>query len=99
MIKTLMGIAVLLLISAAVLAQEQYGNIRGQVLDKQGNPLPGVNVTLESELYNPHSMVTSEGGIFRFLNVSLGEFRVKCELSGFKTYVQENIDVRVGFNV
>lgn len=94
-----MGIAVLLLISAAVLAQEQYGNIRGQVLDKQGNPLPGVNVTLESELYNPHSMVTSEGGIFRFLNVSLGEFRVKCELSGFKTYVQENIDVRVGFNV
>lgn len=80
-------------------SQEQYGNIRGLVLDEEGVPLPGVTVTLESELYNPRSVITSEGGVLRFINVSLGMCRVKCELSGFKTYIQENIDIRVGFNV
>ncbi|MGD2246424.1 MAG: TonB-dependent receptor [Candidatus Aminicenantes bacterium] len=81
------------------IAQKQYGNIRGIVTDEEGNPLPGVTVTLESELYNPRSVLTTEGGIFRFLNVSVGLCRVKCELSGFRTYRQENIDMRVGGNV
>ena len=80
-------------------SQEQYGNIRGVVVDEQGEPLPGVAITLESELYNLRSLVTSDGGIFRFLNVSVGPCRVKCELSGFKTYIQENIEMTVGFNV
>ena len=80
-------------------SQEQYGNIRGVVVDEQGEPLPGVAITLESELYNLRSLVTSDGGIFRFLNVSVGPCRVKCELPGFKTYNQENIEMTVGFNV
>jgi hypothetical protein len=97
--KILTGMTIFLLFSAAALAQEQYGNIRGQVMDKQGNPLPGVTVTLESELYNPRSLITSESGIFRFLNVSVGRCLVKCELPGFKTYIQENLDVQVGLNL
>src|SRR4030042_4711819 len=97
--KAFVGIAIFLLLSGALLSQQQYGNIRGQVLDKEGSLVSGVPVPLESKLYNPRSMVTSESGTFRFLNVSLGECSVKCELSGFKTYIQENIDVRVGFNI
>ena len=89
----------LILFSSLAFSQEQYGNIRGVVTDEQGVPIPGVTVTLESELYNPRSLITTEGGIFRFLNVSVGKCRVKCELSGFKTYIQENIEMTVGFNV
>lgn len=80
-------------------AQEQYGNIRGVVVDEGDVPFPGVTVILESELYNPRSRITTERGIFRFINVSVGKWRVRCELSGFKTYIQENIDIRVGVNV
>lgn len=89
----------IIVLSSFTFAQEQYGNIRGVVLDEQGAPLPGVTVTLESELYNPRSLITTEGGIFRFLNVSVGKCRVKCELSGFKTHIQENIEIAVGFNI
>jgi len=82
-------------ISSFTFSQEQYGNIRGIVVDEEGEPLPSVTVTLESELYNPRTLLTSDGGIFRFLNVSVGPCRVKCELSGFKTYIQKNIEMTV----
>jgi len=85
--------------SGFLFSQEQYGNIRGVVLDEEGEPLPGVAVTLESEQYNTRSFITTEGGNFMFLNIPPGKYQVKCELSGFKTYIQENIDIVVGFNV
>jgi len=98
--KKLLTLAIaFLLFSGFCLSQEQYGNIRGVVMDTDGKPLPGVTVTLESELYNPRSATTSESGLFRFLNISVGMCRVKCELSSFKTYIQENIDIRIGVNV
>lgn len=89
----------ILVVVSSTLAQKQYGNIRGVVLDEQGAPLPGVTVTLESELYNPRSLVSSQGGIFRFLNIPVGKCRVRCELAGFKTHVQDNIEIVVGLNV
>lgn len=87
------------LITGLSFAQDQYGNIRGVVIDAEDIPLPGVTVTLESERYASRSVITSEGGIFRFINVSIGICRVKCELSSFKTYIQENIDIRIGANI
>ncbi len=80
-------------------SQEQYGNIRGVVLDEQGHPLPGIVVTLDSDLYNPRSVTTTEGGIFRFINVPVGNYHLTCELSGFKTYIQEDISLVVGLNI
>ncbi len=88
----------LLFFSGLAFAQEQYGNIRGIVLDEQGHPLPGVTVTLDSDLYNPRSATTTEGGIFRFIDVYPGTYTLKCETAGFKSYIQEAIIIRVGSN-
>jgi Carboxypeptidase regulatory-like domain len=88
----------ILLASAFSFSQEQYGNLRGIVVDKEGGPLPGVTVRLESELFAPRSVVTSEGGLFRLINVSPGVYSLKCELRNFKTYLQKNLDIRVGTN-
>jgi hypothetical protein len=85
-------------ISSFSLAQEQYGNIRGRVTDSNKEPLPGVTVTLECPLYGARSMMSSPGGIFRFLNLPSGTYSLKCELSGFKTYIEDNIIIRVGNN-
>jgi len=77
---------------------QQYGNISGLVTDQEGRALPGANVTLEGE-FAPKLVVTSESGIFRFLNLSPGKYIVKCELPGFNTHIQENIIIQVGVNV
>ncbi len=92
-------VVALLLFSGLCLSQEQYGNVRGVVIDEQGIPLPGVAVSLDSELYTDRAVVTTESGIFRFINLAPGICLVKCEMPGFRTYVQENIIVRVGGNV
>jgi hypothetical protein len=78
--------------------QEQYGNIRGTIVDTEGTPLPGVAVTLGGP-YAPKMLITSSGGIFRFVNMLPGTYTLKCELSGFNTYIQENIVIRIGTNV
>lgn len=80
------------------MAQEQYANVRGQVVDTDGQPLPGVAVTLQSPLFAPRSETTFPSGIFRFINVTPGVYTLKCELQGFKTYIQQNLDLRVGSN-
>jgi hypothetical protein len=79
-------------------AQEQYGNIRGVVLDEQGHPLPGVTVILDSDLYNLRSTITTKSGIFRFINFYPGTYTLKCEFSAFKSHIQENLIIRVGNN-
>jgi hypothetical protein len=85
-------------LSPASSAQEQYGNLRGVVVDKDGAPLPGVSLVLESPKYGARTAVTSEVGNFRFINLTPSIYTLKCELQGFKTYLQENLDVRVGSN-
>jgi len=87
-----------LFISSISLAQEQYGHIRGKVTDTNDEPLPGVTVTLECPLYGTRTMMSLSGGAFRFLNLPSGTYSLKCELSGFKTHVEENIIIRVGNN-
>ncbi len=94
--KTL--VAVVLVLAGAAVAQEQYGNIRGVVVDADGRPLPGAMLTLESALYAPRAAVSSTAGLFRFINITAGIYKLKCELAGFKTFVREIIDLRVGRN-
>jgi len=88
----------LVIMSSAIFPQEQYGNVRRIVVDERGIPLPGVILMLESPLFATRNQTTSDGGIFRFLNITPGLYSLKCILSGFKTYIQQNLDIRVGTN-
>jgi hypothetical protein len=88
----------IVIFSGFAFSQEQYGNIRGVVVDEQGEPLPGATITLECTMFGRRSVPASEGGIFRFLNLSPGTYSLKCELPGFKSHIQEVIDIRVGIN-
>lgn len=87
-----------LLLSSLSFSQQQYGDIEGRVMDTEGNPLPGVNVTLQGS-FAPRSAITSQNGHFRFKNVSPGEYVLKAELDGFKTYIQEDITIQIGTNI
>ncbi len=73
-------------------AQSVTGNIYGRVVNEQGAPLPGVGATLTG-VGAPLTATTTEGGEFRFLNLSPGEYKVTAALSGFSTAERPNIVV------
>jgi len=82
------------------MAQVRTGNIFGTVVDDQGNPLPGVTVTLTGTLTAPTPAVTGQRGVFRFLSLAPAvDYALKAELEGFKTVTRGDIIVNAGVNV
>ena len=75
----------------------QTGSISGSILDNENNPLPGANVTLSGPaMMGSVNYVTSDVGKFRFVALSPGEYDIKAELPGFKTYIKKGLRVSVG---
>ncbi len=92
--KVILGMALVLMLSAPLLLAQsrETGAIDGTVVDKDGAPLPGVNVTVSSpNLMGTRSLQTGTDGLFRFPALPPGLYSVRAELQGFKTSVQENI--------
>jgi hypothetical protein len=88
-----------LLLPLAMTAQERTGNINGIVVDKDGIPLPGVNLTLTGPTIAPMTAQTNSEGRFRFLSLHPGnQFDIKLELQGFKTRTEKGVIIEVGKN-
>ena len=83
---------------SVTLAQRQTGSITGKVVDEQGQPLPGVSVTLSGpSMLGTQTYVTTEEGHFRFPAVPPGRnYSLIVELSGFQTVNRQEIVVNVG---
>ena len=80
-------------------AQSQTGEIFGKVTDATGGVLPGVTVTVTGPvLLQPLTAVTGGTGTFQFPRIEIGTYSVKFELAGFKTVVNQGIQVTVGFS-
>jgi hypothetical protein len=73
-------------------AQVITGNIYGRVLDDEGAPFPGVAVALTG-VGAPFAATTTEGGEFRFLNLSPGEYTVTASLAGFSSAASPKVVV------
>jgi hypothetical protein len=72
------------LMAAPALADgPETGIIRGSVKDAQGNPLPGVVVTLSGPRGNQDA-VTDNEGVYRFALLVPGDYRVRAEMEGFQ---------------
>jgi hypothetical protein len=74
------------------------GSINGKVVDTEGNPLPGVTVTVQGPaLQGKMSFVTTESGFFRFPSLPPGsDYQLTFELSGFKTVIRKGLKVSLG---
>ncbi|MFQ6037674.1 MAG: carboxypeptidase-like regulatory domain-containing protein, partial [Candidatus Aminicenantales bacterium] len=93
-------IAAVLLLACAFVSAQEFGSIKGKVVDQEGVPLPGVSVTLTGSKITTMSTVSSEGGNFRFLSLPVADdYILKCELSGFKTVTRQNLNVSYGRDV
>jgi hypothetical protein len=84
------------LIPKASYGQNVYGSIAGTITDPSGAVVAGVNVTLKNLATNEtHSMQTSSGGEYTFVNVLPGRYSVEAEKAGFKKIVRTPIVVEI----
>jgi hypothetical protein len=86
-----------IVLASVSFAQRQTGSLSGQVIDKEGNPLPGATVTIAGpSLLGVSSYVTSDTGLFRFPSLLPGEYEVRAEMPGFKTTIRKGLFISVG---
>jgi hypothetical protein len=87
-------VAALLLVPASGAYAQTTGRIFGQILDDSKAAVPGATVTVTSSaLQGSQVQVTDGEGMFRFLSLPPGTYKVRAELPGFKTVEQDNVQV------
>jgi hypothetical protein len=92
----------LLLCATAQRAEGQVvgsGAIEGRVTDETKQSLPGVTVTASSPalLVQRLVQVTNGEGDFRFPDLPAGVYKLTFELTGFSTFVRDEIRLTAGF--
>ena len=95
-----MGVSLLVSTSAFAQSQAQNGLIEGTVKDSSGGVLPGVNVTVTNvDTGATKTIVTDGTGGYRAALLSLGTYKVRVELSGFKAYERSGFSLSAGQTV
>ena len=93
----LFGVLLGLVFSAALVAQAVSGTVKGVVNDASGAVVPGATCTLTNEATNSSVTETtfSDGG-FTLNNLVPGNYSLKIDAAGFKSYTLTNIVVTAG---
>src|ERR1700675_2842779 len=85
--------------TGAVVGQTPTASIVGTVLDPQGLPVEGANVTLTNQGTNyTYATVTSSTGAFQFSSIDSGLYRVRVTVTSFREAVVENIKTDASTN-
>jgi len=91
------ALAALLLTSAAVLAQDPRGTILGRVTDPSDAVVPGAEVRVTNAATGVSAVAkTNQAGNYVLAYLLPGVYRLEAEVTGFKKFLRENIEVRVG---
>jgi hypothetical protein len=87
---------VLLMSTSSAAAQATTGSIEGVVTDNQMLVVPGATVTVRHVVTDvSRSVVTDAEGVFRFLNMPVGNYELTVELAGFARYLRSGITLAV----
>lgn len=75
------------LLSLNTLAQTGTSRITGTVTDPQGSVMPGAKVTAKNEATGvSYTAQTSSAGTYSFDSLPVGNYEIKVEVAGFRTY-------------
>jgi len=94
MIKNIKTLFALIAASSVMFAQTANSKIAGTVTDVDGNPLVGANVLVVGSSLGA---ATDELGRYFILDVPVGNYEVRAEYIGYKTYNESNVKTSVGF--
>ncbi|MGB7602299.1 MAG: TonB-dependent receptor [Candidatus Sulfotelmatobacter sp.] len=92
----LVSVALLVSFSLSLYGQSTYGSIAGVVTDNTGATITDASVTL-TNLGTGEKRTQSSGadGLFTFVNLFPGQYRVDVEKQGFKHFVRNDVTVQV----
>src|SRR5688572_12867560 len=91
-----MVVVLLTLAPRIAAAQDARGTLTGTVVDASKSLVPGASVTATNiAMGTEMSAVTNADGFFQIPYLIPGAYKVTVELSGFKKWVRESVDVRV----
>ncbi len=77
-------------------AQSTYGSITGRVTDPSGASIPGAQVTLTNlATTDRRTQTTGTDGLYSFVNLIPGQYRVDASKEGFKHFSREPVVVQV----
>jgi len=94
--RGLLSVILLLACSFSLRAQSTYGSLTGTVVDSTGAIEVGANVTLTSEATaEKQSQKTGDTGLYSFVNLNPGTYRLTVEKTGFKRVNRPNIVIQV----
>jgi Carboxypeptidase regulatory-like domain len=95
----LVSLALLVSVSLSLYGQSTYGSIAGSVTDTSGAAVTDAKVTL-TNLGTAEKRTQSSGadGLFNFVNLFPGQYRIDVEKQGFKHFVRSDIAVDVQQN-
>jgi hypothetical protein len=80
-----------------VLAQTQAGSISGTITDPNGAVVPGANiVATQITTGRQYTVSSTQAGLYVFADLPTGPYTITVKQTGFKTFVQTGIEVRVG---
>ena len=92
------GAATFLLLSLTTLAWGQHGSegrVNVAVMDPQGAVVVGAEVRLtDTSTNDTRTALTSEGGIYSFLNLSIGTYKLTVTKAGFAVQSVESVTVQ-----
>ncbi|MGH9325506.1 MAG: TonB-dependent receptor domain-containing protein [Terriglobia bacterium] len=90
------ALAVPLLGVRSALGQTTFGSIIGTVTDPSGAAVPGVSITLTNLSTSVTEVTTSNtAGIYEFVNVPPGNYKIDATKAGFKHFTRSPIVVEV----
>ena len=78
-------------------SQAARGSISGEVHDPSGSVIPNVQVKVVESRTNQESLgTTDKEGFYTILNLLPGSYNLTVEVSGFKRFIQEGIQLATG---
>ncbi len=83
---------------AAVIQAQNQGSLNGQVTDPHGKSVAGAKIHLIDVTTGGQTSrdgVTTSSGTYNFTQVRPGTYKLQVEMDGFKTFVQEKVEVLV----
>jgi hypothetical protein len=86
----------ILFVCVSLQGQSTYGTVSGTATDSSGAALPGAQVTLTNTgTGETRTQSTGSEGLYQFVNVIPGQYRLEIEKAGFKHYTHANVVVQV----
>jgi Carboxypeptidase regulatory-like domain/TonB dependent receptor len=95
-LQLLLGLAVTGILAARLSAQTSYGSVAGTVADTSGGAIADVQVTITNVASGEKRVQpTGADGLYNFVNLVPGTYRVEVEKTGFKRVAHPDVIVQV----